>query len=104
MNYKAEYDRWLQYAADEDIKTELAMMDNSDIEDAFYCNLAFGTGGLRGIIGAGTNRMNVYVVAKASQGLANYLVSKTTNPSVVIGWMNYYAIADMKGWANTTDQ
>ena len=48
-------------------------MTEADIEDAFYKDLAFGTGGLRGIIGAGTNRMNIYVVARASQGISNYL-------------------------------
>lgn len=83
MNYKAEYERWLKYVTENDVKTELESMDDVAIEDAFYRDLAFGTGGLRGIIGAGTNRMNVYVVAKASQGLANYLGS---NASVVIGY------------------
>ena len=83
MNYKAEYERWLALADDADIKSELEMMDETAIEDAFYRDLAFGTGGLRGTIGAGTNRMNVFVVAKASQGLANYLGS---GASVVIGY------------------
>ncbi len=50
--------------------------DEEKIEDAFYRDLAFGTGGLRGVIGAGTNRMNIYTVAKASQGLADYIVKK----------------------------
>ena len=86
MNYKAEYERWRSCATDADIKTELEKMDEADIEDAFYRDLAFGTGGLRGTIGAGTNRMNVYVVAKASQGLANYLLSFSATPSVVIGY------------------
>ena len=85
MNYKAEYQRWLE-KANEELKTELRAMDEAAIEDAFYRNLAFGTGGLRGTIGAGTNRMNVHVVAKASQGLANYLLSTTESPSVVIGY------------------
>lgn len=87
MNYKAEYERWLKNATDaDDIKTELEGMGPEAIEDAFYRDLAFGTGGLRGTIGAGTNRMNVYVVAKASQRLANYLLSSSTAPSVVIGY------------------
>lgn len=85
MDYRKEYERWLQNA-DSDIKAELEKMDEAGIEDAFYRDLAFGTGGLRGIIGAGTNRMNVYVVAKASQGLANYLLSTSPEPSVVIGY------------------
>lgn len=83
---RAEYDRWCALATDLDIKAELESMDENMIEDAFYRDLAFGTGGLRGTIGAGTNRMNVYVVAKASQGLANYLLSTATTPSVVIGY------------------
>ncbi len=89
MNYKAEYERWLAFADDADIKSELETMDEAAIEDAFYRDLAFGTGGLRGIIGAGTNRMNVYVVAKASQGLSRYLLDKAEAgelPSVVIGY------------------
>ena len=85
-NCKVEYDRWLECVADDDIRIELEGMSSDIIEDAFYRDLAFGTGGLRGTIGAGTNRMNIYVVAKASQGLANYLLSTTTEPSVVIGY------------------
>ncbi len=71
-----EYQRWCEFAiADEDVKKELEQMkgDTRMQEDAFYRNLAFGTGGLRGVIGAGTNRMNIYTVAKASQGLADYV-------------------------------
>ena len=72
--------------ADNDLQEELKKMTEADIEDAFYRDLAFGTGGLRGTIGAGTNRMNIYVVAKASQGLANYLLKTSENPSIVIGY------------------
>ncbi|MDO4179028.1 MAG: phospho-sugar mutase [Phascolarctobacterium sp.] len=75
-NYQTEYTRWLAKATlDEDLTAELHAIKSDDkkIEDAFYRNLEFGTGGLRGVIGAGTNRMNVYTVAKATQGLANYL-------------------------------
>ena len=86
MDYKKEYERWLVNATDEDIKQELKGMSEEAIEDAFYRDLAFGTGGLRGTIGAGTNRMNIYVVAKASQGLANYLLKGGSSPSVVIGY------------------
>lgn len=71
-----QYQLWLKKAvADQDIQKELKAMatEPDKLEDAFYRNLAFGTGGLRGIIGAGTNRMNVYTVAKASQGLADYI-------------------------------
>ena len=89
MNYYEEYKRWLVSAtADVDVAAELKEIENdpAKIEDAFYRNLAFGTGGLRGTIGAGTNRMNVYTVAKASQGLANYLVANFEAPSVSIGY------------------
>lgn len=87
MEYREEYRRWLEKAtADEDVVKELKEMDDQAIEDSFYRNLAFGTGGLRGTIGAGTNRMNIYTVAKASQGLADYLVKHNDIPSVVIGY------------------
>ena len=82
MDIKAEYERWLAHA-EGDVLEELQRMDEAQIEDAFYRDLAFGTGGLRGVIGAGTNRMNAYVVAKASQGLANTL---GVGASVVIGY------------------
>lgn len=71
-----EYIRWLKYAVeDKDLIEKLKEMqeDGAKQEDAFYRNLEFGTGGLRGVIGAGTNRMNIYTVAKASQGLAEYV-------------------------------
>ncbi len=86
MNYLEEYRRWLDRVKEEDLLKELKGMDESGIEDAFYRNLAFGTGGLRGIIGAGTNRMNVHVVAKASQGLADFMLKMSSAPSVVIGY------------------
>ena len=87
MDIKKEYERWLVNAtADADVAAELKTMDDTKIEDAFYRDLAFGTGGLRGVIGAGTNRMNVYTVAKASQGLADYLKKNFTEPSVTIGY------------------
>lgn len=82
-----EYDRWLNNAtADKDLIPELNTMNDAQKEDAFYRDLMFGTGGLRGTIGAGTNRMNVYTVAKATQGLANYLKKKYKKPSMVIGY------------------
>ena len=75
---KAKYEVWLEKAvADPDLKPELEAMagDEGKIEDAFYKDLEFGTAGLRGVIGAGTNRMNVYIVARASQGLSNYVIN-----------------------------
>ena len=87
MNIQEEYRRWLEMATgDADLLPELRAMDEGRIEDAFYRNLAFGTGGLRGVIGAGTNRMNIYTVAKATQGLANYLKKHSAAPSVAIGY------------------
>lgn len=87
MSYMEEYKRWLEKAnADADVAAELRAMSDVKIEDAFYRNLAFGTGGLRGTIGAGTNRVNVHTVAKASQGLADYLVKHYESPSVAIGY------------------
>ena len=71
-----EYERWLGTELDDpDLTEELNQIKGNvdEINDRFYRNLAFGTGGLRGVIGAGTNRMNVYTVRKATQGLANYL-------------------------------
>ena len=93
MNYKETYELWLgmiqtkdDIVSKDELLTELEHMDEASIEDAFYRDLAFGTGGLRGTIGAGTNRMNVLTVAKASQGLANYLLKHYEHPSVVIGF------------------
>ena len=77
MNYSEKYQKWLTFA-DEETKKELFSVQNNEkeIEDRFYKDLAFGTGGLRGIMGAGSNRMNKYTVGKATFGLANYLKSK----------------------------
>lgn len=90
MNYLEEYKKWCE--SDEfDIETkkelELIKDNENEIEDRFYKELEFGTAGLRGIIGAGTNRMNKYVVGKATQGLANYIVKKgTQNKGVAISY------------------
>lgn len=74
MSYKEKYNQWLTF--DEETRKELeAITDEKEIEDRFYKELAFGTGGLRGIMGAGTNRMNKYTVGKATYGVANYLRS-----------------------------
>lgn len=86
MDYRNEYNRWMSNCLVPDLLDELKAMDKKAMEDAFYRDLAFGTGGLRGTIGAGTNRMNVYVVAKASQGLSRYLLEHYSSPSVVIGY------------------
>lgn len=75
MNIKEKYNAWLAFA-DEKTKQELVSVsgDEKELEDRFYKDLAFGTGGLRGITGAGSNRMNVYTVGRATLGLANYLM------------------------------
>ena len=79
MGYKEQYDFWLEDAYfDEKTRQELKSIEGNEkeIEDRFYKELEFGTGGLRGVIGAGTNRMNIYTVRKATQGLANYIISQ----------------------------
>ena len=78
MDYKEMYQQWLDNPYfDEETKAELTSIagNEKEIEDRFYMDLEFGTAGLRGVIGAGTNRMNVYTVRKATQGLANYILS-----------------------------
>ena len=85
MNYKDEAERWRQHVTGE-LLQELEGLTEAQTEDAFYRDLAFGTGGLRGTIGVGTNWMNIYTVAKATQGLADYLNRTFTGPSVVIGY------------------
>lgn len=87
MTYKDKYKQWLDFA-DEATKAELeSLTDEKEIEDRFYKNLAFGTGGLRGVMGAGSNRMNKYTVGKATLGLARYLKSKNSGDiSVAIAY------------------
>ncbi len=91
MNTLSLYHLWLREAVDDpDLTAELQALDpekdSAAISDRFYRNLAFGTGGLRGVIGAGTNRMNIYVIRRATQGLANYLKSTSLPQSVAIGY------------------
>lgn len=79
MGYLEEYKKWISDPYfDEDTKAELRAIEGKDdeIQDRFYRQLEFGTGGLRGVIGAGTNRMNIYTVRQATQGLANYIISQ----------------------------
>ncbi len=88
-DYTSMYEYWLTNATkDPDLKAELESIKGKDDEilDRFYRSLEFGTGGLRGVIGAGTNRMNVYTVAQATQGLANYLNEAFEEPSVAVGY------------------
>lgn len=79
MDFMKEYQKWCTDPYfDKETKAELAAIadDKAEIEDRFYRTLEFGTGGLRGVIGAGTNRMNIYTVRQATQGLANYIISQ----------------------------
>ncbi len=90
MDYLEEYKRWCnEDVFDEETKKELINIkdNNEEIEDRFYKELEFGTAGLRGVIGAGTNRMNIYTVGKATQGLANYILKQgTQNKGVAISY------------------
>lgn len=88
---RAELERWIVNVSDEELAAELAEMkkaadagDDSAAVDAFFQDLAFGTAGLRGTLGAGTNRMNIYTVGRATQGFADYLNANFENPSVAI--------------------
>lgn len=84
--YKERVAEWLTF--DEDTKSELlSIVDEKELEDRFYKNVSFGTGGLRGLMGAGTNRMNSYTVKKASLGLANYVVAQgSEQPRIAIAY------------------
>lgn len=87
MDFIKTYDEWCQFATDDsDLVNELNSIknDEQEIHERFYTSLTFGTAGLRGIIGAGTNRMNIYVVRQATQGLANYVLNKYGKGSVAI--------------------
>ena len=86
--YKEKYQAWLDSAIiNDEIKNELrGITDEKEIEDRFYKDLDFGTGGLRGVIGAGSNRMNIYTVSQATQGFADYLNQNFKDPSVAIAY------------------
>ena len=91
MDTLSLYNLWLEKAVDDaDLQAELRSLnpetDEKAIFDRFYRNLEFGTGGLRGVIGAGTNRLNIYVIRRATQGLCNYLKSTTLPQSIAIGY------------------
>lgn len=91
MEIKELFARWLEKATeDADVAAELAALkeagDEEGIQDRFYRELEFGTGGLRGVIGAGSNRMNIYNIRKATQGLANYLNGTELPKQVAIGY------------------
>ena len=87
-NYNELYKLWKQKCVDPTLAKELAEMDGNDNEilERFYSKLKFGTAGLRGVLGVGTNRMNIYTVNQATQGIAEYLLSEFENPSVAIAY------------------
>ena len=86
--YNAEYQRWLKTVKEADLLSELESIagDDEQIKDRFLLSLEFGTAGLRGVLGAGTNRMNVYTVAKATQGLAEFLKAQKDNAAVAVSY------------------
>ena len=86
MDITGTYKKWLDFVDDFELKNELIAMTAPERTDAFYRDLEFGTGGLRSIIGAGTNRMNFYTVNKATQGLCNFLKSQKDSLSVAIAF------------------
>ena len=88
IDVRAELAHWIENVQDVDLAAELADMqakadagDDAAMTDAFFQNLSFGTAGLRGVLGAGTNRMNIYTVGRATQGFADYLNANFDNPS-----------------------
>ncbi|MCR5637199.1 MAG: phospho-sugar mutase [Clostridiales bacterium] len=89
MDYRSQANLWLKHATDDpEITQQLKSIinDENELKECFYQDLKFGTGGLRGIIYAGTNRMNIYTVRKATQGLANYINARYTSPAVAIAY------------------
>lgn len=92
MNYKESYNNWINHKCiNEDIKNELKQMSEETIKESFYDNLSFGTAGMRGIMGLGTNRLNIYTIRKATLGYANYLlkhIKHSAQNGVVIGHDN----------------
>lgn len=85
--WKATYEQWNGYLqGDHDAAGSLAALSDTEREDCFYRDLEFGTGGLRGVLGLGTNRMNIYTVARATKGLADYLNEQSAHPSCAIAY------------------
>lgn len=88
MTYKDKYNEWLNHPLiDSKLKAELLSMSEKDIENAFYTNIEFGTAGMRGVMGAGTNRINIHTIRKATLGFANYLIKNNKN-GVAISYDN----------------
>ena len=98
------YQIWREKAEAEDIAAELKAVEgkDDDISDRFYRYLEFGTGGLRGVLGAGTNRMNIYTVSMAAQALADYLTAKGGSNAVAIGYDSRHKSPDFAKCAAAT--
>ena len=91
MSYVDKYNQWLNYEGlDESLKAGLKEMSEAEKEDAFYTNLEFGTAGMRGVLGAGTNRLNIYTIRKANVGFAKYILTLPNGKErgVAIGYDN----------------
>ena len=90
MDYKLIYEKWLNHPnLDEEIKKQLRLLSEEEIKDSFYTNVTFGTAGMRGLMGLGPNRLNIYTIRKATQGYANYL-NKNGMHSVAIAYDNRF--------------
>jgi phosphoglucomutase len=89
MDYIQKYQSWVNYEAlDSTLKTELEQMNDAQKEDAFYMDIEFGTGGIRGLMGAGTNRVNVYTIMRATLGFSRYILSLNRKKKVAISYDN----------------
>ena len=90
MEYMQVYEKWLNHPAlDDEVKKELKELSEQEIKDAFYTDIAFGTAGMRGLMGLGPNRLNIYTIRKATQGFANYL-KKNNLISIAIAYDNRF--------------
>lgn len=88
MSYQDTFEKWLRFCDEEDRQELLALQaakDEKEIEDRFYCDLKFGTGGMRGVMGVGSNRMNKYMIRKATKGLADYLQANCNEAEIARG-------------------
>ena len=95
MTENEKYLEWKEYVRDEELATDLIGAEGKDEEifDRFYRSLDFGTAGLRGVLGAGTNRMNIYTVRQATQGLAEYLNAHKEGASVAIAYDTRHSLS-----------
>ena len=104
MDYKKVYETWCTDTYfDEETRAELKALEGNEeeIQDRFYRQLEFGTGGLRGVIGAGTNRMNIYTVRQATQGLANYIIHENGQDRGVAIAYDSRRMSPELGWPQT---